>query len=271
MALQRTFLLVDVALEELVGDLERVGGQRLRVHAGREVRNEDAVDHVADGVAQVRVGIAGAHADQGADVEVELLGLALEQDRIVGEGDRDQHVRLHVLQPLDDRCHVGEELVVAFVVDQIDVLFLGVGADGVADRLSERAVLPQQCDAQVGGRFAEPLGELAEREVDGRLAVTVGRRPTWNVYLKPRLVMMSAAPAVSQWNTPWRSAAWLTGTASSDTPEPSVILTPSLVVRRSVSLMAAVGVGMSASRKSTLRPLTPPRSLIMSRAICIAV
>jgi hypothetical protein len=85
------------------------------------------------------------------------------------------------------------------------------------------------------------------------------------------LVMMSAAPAVSQWNTPWRSAAWLTGIASSDTPEPSVILTPSLVVRRSVSLIAAVGVGMSASRNSTLRPLIPPRSLNISRAICIAV
>ena len=26
--------------------------------------------------------------------------------------------------------------------------------------------------------------------------------PTWNVCLKPRRVMISAAPVVSQWNTP---------------------------------------------------------------------
>ena len=69
--------------------------------------------------------------------------------------------------------------------------------------------------------------------------------------------MMSAAPAVSQWNTPWRSAAWLTGIASSDTPEPSVILTPSSVVRRSVSLIAAVGVGNVGEQELDLASVDP--------------
>ncbi len=58
--------------------------------------------------------------------------------------------------------------------------------------------------------------------------------------------------------------------ASGEANEPVVILTPSLVMSRSVSLMAAVGLVASPCRYSILRPLTPPRSLIMSRAICIA-
>ncbi len=57
-----------------------------------------------------------------ADVEVDLLGLALEQDGVVRERDRDQHVRLDVLELLHDRRHVGGELVVALVVDQLDLL-----------------------------------------------------------------------------------------------------------------------------------------------------
>src|SRR5690349_6982457 len=52
--------------------------------------------------------------------------------------------------------------------------------------------------------------------------------------------------------------------------EPVVILMPSLVISRSVSLIAAFGVFASPCRYSILRPLIPPRSLIMSRAICIA-
>ena len=66
------------------------------------------------------IGIAGADADHGADIEVEFLGLALEQDRVVRERDHQQHVRLHVLELLDDRRHVGEELVIALVIDELD-------------------------------------------------------------------------------------------------------------------------------------------------------
>ena len=58
--------------------------------------------------------------------------------------------------------------------------------------------------------------------------------------------------------------------ASGDANEPMVTLTPSRVMRRSVSLIAAVGLVASPCTNSILRPLTPPRSLIMSRAICIA-
>ena len=94
--------------------------------------------------------------------------------------------------------------------------------------------------------------------------------PTWKVCLNPRRVMISAAPVVSQWNTPWRSAAWLTAMASGEAKDPVVILIPSLVISRSVSLIAALGLVASPCRYSILRPLMPPRSLIMSRAICIA-
>ena len=82
--------------------------------------------------------------------------------------------------------------------------------------------------------------------------------------------MISAAPVVSQWKTLWRAAAWLTAIAIGEANEPVVILTPSLLIRRSVSLIAAFGVLASPCRYSTLRPLMPPRSLIMSRAICMA-
>ena len=48
---------------------------------------------------------------------------------------------------------------------------VGVGANAVADRLAEGAVLPKQRDAQVADRLVQPLGEVVDDEVDGRLAV----------------------------------------------------------------------------------------------------
>jgi hypothetical protein len=78
----------------------------------------------------------------GADIEVEFLGLALEQDRVVGERDREQHVRLYVLEPLNDRRHIREKLVVAFVIDELDVLLLGIGTHAVANGFSEGSVFP---------------------------------------------------------------------------------------------------------------------------------
>ena len=82
--------------------------------------------------------------------------------------------------------------------------------------------------------------------------------------------MISAAPVASQWNTPCRSAAWLVAIASGEANEPVVILMPSRVMMRSASLIAAVGLVASPCTNSILRPSTPPCSLIMSRAICIA-
>ena len=58
--------------------------------------------------------------------------------------------------------------------------------------------------------------------------------------------------------------------ASGEANEPVVILIPSRVMMRSASLIAAVGLVASPCTNSILRPLTPPCSLIMSRAICIA-
>ena len=82
--------------------------------------------------------------------------------------------------------------------------------------------------------------------------------------------MISAAPVASQWKTPCRSAAWLVAMASGEAKQPVVTLIPSRVMMRSASLIAAVGLVASPCTNSILRPFTPPCSLIMSRAICIA-
>ncbi len=46
-----------------------------------------------------------------------------------------------------------------------------------------------------------------------------------------------------------------------------MILTPSRVMRRLASLAAAVGSTPSPTTKTSFLPMTPPRSLIMSRMI----
>ena len=55
-------------------------------------------------------------------------------------------------------------------------LVVGVGADAVADRLAERAVFPQQRDAQVADRLVQPLGQIVDDEIDRGLAVSARRR-----------------------------------------------------------------------------------------------
>ena len=64
-----------------------------------------------------------------------------------------------------------------------------------------------------------------------------------------------------------RAAASLAAPHSRDEKVPAMILTPSRVMSRVASLAAAVGSGASATTKVSFLPMTPPRSLIMSRTI----
>ena len=73
--------------------------------------------------------------------------------------------------------HVGGELVVSFVIDELDALLLGdVGADAVADRLAEGAVFPEQGDAYIADRLIQPPARSSHDEVDGHLTVFARRR-----------------------------------------------------------------------------------------------
>src|SRR5207253_1821813 len=67
--------------------------------------------------------------------------------------------------------------------------------------------------------------------------------------------------------TLWRAAASLAAPQSRDENVPVMILTPSRVISRFASLAAAVGSGASAATNTSFLPMTPPRSLIMSRTI----
>src|SRR5581483_1431776 len=76
-----------------------------------------------------------------------------------------------ILQFLHDRRHVGRGLVVPFVKRERDALALRIGTNAVADRFSERTILPQQRDFQRIDRLVEPFGEIVDDEIDCGLAV----------------------------------------------------------------------------------------------------
>ena len=67
--------------------------------------------------------------------------------------------------------------------------------------------------------------------------------------------------------TLWRAAASLAAPHSRDENVPVTIFTPSRVMSRLASVDAEVGSGTSATANTSFLPITPPRSLIMSRTI----
>ena len=65
----------------------------------------------------------------------------------------------------------------------------------------------------------------------------------------------------------WRASASLAAPQSRDENVPVMIFTPSRVASLVASVAAAVGSGASATTNVSFLPITPPRSLIMSRTI----
>ncbi len=177
MAGRRPLLLGLVALVEFVGHDFDFRLQHCRVHLRREVGDEDAVDHVADRCPEVGRRIAGTDADERRNIEVELLGLSLEQNGVVRKRDRDQNIGRDILQLLHDRGHIGGELIVALVVNELDTFLARISADAITYRLAEGAILPKQRDPQIPGRLLEPIGQVVDNEIDGGLSVFARRSP----------------------------------------------------------------------------------------------
>src|SRR5262249_37125569 len=53
------------------------------IYFRQKVGVENAVDHAANGILQIGVRVASTEANESADVKIQLLSLALEQDRVV--------------------------------------------------------------------------------------------------------------------------------------------------------------------------------------------
>ena len=94
--------------------------QCLGIDQSRQIADEDAVHRGAEQILQIGHGMAGTHADDHRHIEIELLRLAMQQNGIVYEGDDDEHVRLYVLELLHQGRHVGHELIITFIIDQLD-------------------------------------------------------------------------------------------------------------------------------------------------------
>src|SRR5262249_53877987 len=87
-----------------------------------------------------------------------------------------------IFELLHQRCHIGHELIVALVENEIDAESFDAGAGAVADRSAESAVFPEQRDTQILKFLVEPVRELLLGEIERGSAVTArGRSDLENV------------------------------------------------------------------------------------------
>src|SRR5262249_56216419 len=103
------------------------------------------------------------------------------------ERNDNQDLGIDIFELLHERRHIGHELVIAVIEDELDAELFGAGAGAYADCRAKCTVFPQQSDAQLLEFFAQALRKLVLGEFNSGPAIAAcgGTRPQKKVCSAP--------------------------------------------------------------------------------------